>query len=59
MTPGGGGGASWRDVPERHGPWQTCYERYGRWDENGIWTDPLAAIQVREDAIGNVEWILG
>lgn len=23
-------GASWRDVPERYGPWQTVYERFAR-----------------------------
>ena len=21
-------GASWRDIPERYGPWQTIYDRY-------------------------------
>jgi transposase len=29
-------GVPWRDLPERYGPWQTCYERFrplaGRWD---------------------------
>ncbi|MFC7326982.1 hypothetical protein [Marinactinospora rubrisoli] len=34
------------------------YERYERWDEDGTWADPLAAIQVKDDAIGNVEWTL-
>jgi transposase len=23
-------GALWRDLPERYGPWQTCYERFVR-----------------------------
>jgi transposase len=49
-------GAPWRDVPERYGPWQTCYERYKRWDEDGTWARLLAAIQVKDDAVGNVEW---
>ena len=23
-------GAPWRDLPERYGPWQTCYDRFVR-----------------------------
>ena len=23
--------AHWRDLPERYGPWQTCYDRFVRW----------------------------
>jgi transposase len=49
-------GAPWRDIPERYGPWQTCYERYKRWDEDGTWARLLAAIQVKDDAVGNLEW---
>jgi transposase len=30
-------GAPWRDVPERYGPWQTCHERFKRWEEEGTW----------------------
>jgi transposase len=49
-------GAPWRDIPERYGPWQTCHERYKRWDEDGTWARLLAAIQVKDDAVGNGEW---
>jgi transposase len=24
-------GSPWRDLPERYGPWQTCYDRFNRW----------------------------
>ena len=27
----------WRDVPERFGPWQTCYGRLRRWQRDGTW----------------------
>ena len=27
----------WRDVPERFGPWQTCYSRLRRWQADGTW----------------------
>jgi transposase len=49
-------GAPWRDVPERYGPWQTCYERYKRWDEDGTWARLLEAMQVKDDAVGDIEW---
>ncbi len=31
------GGASWRDLPEEFGPWQTAYYRYTRWRREGLW----------------------
>jgi TetR/AcrR family transcriptional regulator, cholesterol catabolism regulator len=39
--------APWRDIPDRYGPWQTCYERYKRWDEDGTWARLLAVVQDR------------
>ena len=30
-------GVPWRDLPERYGPWQTCYERFRRWQADGTW----------------------
>jgi transposase len=30
-------GAPWRDVPQRFGPWQTCYSRLRRWQRDGTW----------------------
>jgi transposase len=49
-------GAPWRDVPERYGPWQTCYERWKRWDEDGTWARLLEHLQVKQDAVGQVDW---
>ncbi|MET8053041.1 IS5 family transposase [Streptosporangium sp. NPDC005286] len=49
-------GAPWRDIPERYGPWQTCYERFEGWDEDGTWGRLLEEMQVEDDSIGNVEW---
>ena len=31
------GSASWRDLPEEFGPWQTAYYRYARWRREGLW----------------------
>lgn len=39
-------GCPWRDLPERYGPYTTCYNRYNRWTKRGIWKaifDRLAA----------------
>ena len=30
-------GIPWRDLPERYGPYTTCFNRYNRWSRNGIW----------------------
>jgi transposase len=30
-------GCPWRDLPERYGPYTTCYNRYNRWGQRGIW----------------------
>ena len=27
---------SWRDLPERYGPWQTVYKRFAKWSDAGI-----------------------
>ncbi len=49
-------GAPWRDLPERYGPWQTVYERFARWEAVGTWGRLLEHVQVRDDAVGRVEW---
>ena len=30
-------GMPWRDLPERHGPYTTAYNRFNRWSRRGIW----------------------
>lgn len=37
-------GAPWRDVPQRYGPYTTCYNRFRRWIKAGIWDGLLEAI---------------
>lgn len=29
-------GASWRDLPERYGPWESVYSRFKKWIDDGI-----------------------
>lgn len=49
-------GAPWRDLPERYGPWKTCYDRLVRWRRDGTWDRLLAQAQTKSDAVGEVAW---
>lgn len=49
-------GAPWRDLPDRYGPWQTCYDRLVRWRRAGVWERVLQTLQAQADAKGQVEW---
>ena len=35
-------GATWRDLPEDFGPWNSVYVRFRRWAEDGVWERVLA-----------------
>lgn len=41
-------GSSWREVPERFGPWSSVAERYYRWCKEGKWARILQVLQTRE-----------
>lgn len=43
-------GAPWRDLPERYGPWQTCYDRLARWKRKGTWESLLQTLQKEAEA---------
>ncbi len=38
-------GASWRDLPKEFGPWQTAYQRYMRWQHEGLWQRIVELLQ--------------
>ncbi len=38
-------GTPWRDLPERYGPYTTCYNRDNRWSKNGIWASIMEELQ--------------
>ena len=46
-------GAPWRDLPERYGPYTTCYNRFNRWRKKGIWDQLMDAIVETYD--GNIQ----
>ena len=43
-------GVPWRDLPERYGPYTTCYNRFVRWRCAGVWDRILTSISHRKDA---------
>ena len=52
-------GAPWRDLPEEtYGPWQTVYERFNLWRQNGTLDRMLEQLLVRLDREGRIDWDL-
>lgn len=51
-------GLQWRDLPERFGPWQTVYERFRRWRDDGTWATLLGALQRSADRASLIDWSL-
>jgi transposase len=49
-------GSPWRDLPEKYGPWQTCFDRFNRWRRDGTWDRLLTHAQANSGAVGDVEW---
>jgi len=49
-------GSPWRDLPEKYGPWQTCFDRFNRWRRDGTWDRLLTHAQAKSGAVGDVEW---
>ena len=43
------GGAPWRELPERYGPWQTVYSRFRKWKEMGIFAAIFQALSMDAD----------
>ncbi|TXS54788.1 transposase, partial [Streptomyces sp. me109] len=47
-------GISWRDLPDRYGPWKTVYTRFRRYALDGVFTRALQQIQAHADAAGDI-----
>ncbi len=48
-----GTGSSWREVPDRFGPWSNVAEHYYRWHKQGKWTLILQVLQGQEVPISS------
>lgn len=51
-------GAPWRDVPERFGSWQTVYDYYRNWRDDGTFDRIVEALQIHLDRDGKIDWSL-
>lgn len=49
-------GSAWRDLPERYGKWQTVYDRFNRWKNDGTVDRICKALRVRLDKEGKIDW---
>ena len=41
--------ASWRDMPDGFGKWQTAYKRYRLWRATGLWPRILSTLREASD----------
>ncbi|WP_438939749.1 IS5 family transposase [Catenulispora rubra] len=48
-------GTPWRDVPERYGNWNTIYDRFRTWRDDGTWDRLLEAVLADAQARGQVD----
>jgi transposase len=48
-------GSPWSDIPERYGPYTTCYNRFVRWRKAGIWDRLMDEVTKRHD--GDIQMI--
>ncbi len=37
-------GSPWSEIPERYGPYTTCYNRFVRWRKAGVWDRLFEAV---------------
>lgn len=51
-------GSSWRDLPERYGPWRTAYGRFVRWRRDGTFGRMMVRLHALLQAEGLIDWEL-
>jgi len=42
-------GSPWDEIPERYGPYTTCYNRFVRWGKAGVWDRIFEAVSKAYD----------
>jgi len=51
-------GAPWRDLPEHLGPWQSAYDRFSTYREDGTLDRIIERLQMQLDEKGKIDWEL-
>src|SRR5947209_4920148 len=51
-------GGRWRNLPKEFGPWQTVYDRFAKWCQNGLWDKILRRLQARKMGSDAIDWEL-
>ncbi|MFD9099227.1 IS5 family transposase [Streptomyces collinus] len=51
-------GVSWRDLPERYGPWQTVYTRFRKYALDGVFARALQRAQARAREAEDIDWLV-
>lgn len=51
-------GAQWREMPERYGKWKTVFNRFRRWQQEGLIDRLLQRLQLKLDQDGRIDWDL-
>jgi AcrR family transcriptional regulator len=49
--------SSWRDLPQRYGPWKTAWKRHKRWLEDGTWDAMRNLAHARSDIRSELHWL--
>ena len=49
-------GSPWADMPERYGPYQTAYDRFCRWRDDGTWARLKQAVIALAEAEQDIDW---
>ena len=44
-------GSPWADIPERYGPYTTCYNRFVRWARLGVWDRIFDAVSAAYEGL--------
>ncbi|PRY35699.1 putative transposase of IS4/5 family DUF4096 [Umezawaea tangerina] len=48
-------GVSWRDLPERYGPWKTVCTRFWRWSRDGTLAMLVTKVRVVAEAVEELD----
>jgi transposase len=48
----------WSDLPIEYGNWSTCYVRFRRWNDSGVWKDLVTALSNQLELASEIQKIV-